>query len=293
MTGLWVVAVRAALPSPRPQGWQAFQQAVGLAEAGVPRVVLVGDAGIIDGVPGDLQEWLGRPLPPTLEIRRPGRRFRPPIAGLLFRRTLAGLRDPDATLLCRDPRVAASEGGRWRAVVLEWHVRPDPSDPRHAAALSSADLHVTVAAGLASDLVEAGVTRDRVRVLPNACGLDRDRATRRRSNPGGPVVAMGLHRRGGLDLALEAWRRHPDLPLLRVAGRDQGGARIGRWSQRIEDDPALRGRVELIGPRGGGSARSSWTTPPLGWPCIPGTPTRRRGCARFRWPTPQAPACPW
>lgn len=250
--GTWVVAVRAALPSPRPQGWQAFQQAVGLAEAGVPKVVLIGDAGLSDGVPGSMAAWLGRDLPPGLEVVRPARRHRPPLAGWLFRKALRSRRDLDSTLLCRDARVAAAERGLWRRVVLEWHVRPDPADPTHAAALKAADLHVTVAAGLACDLREAGVPAERVQILPNACGLDPERATRRAPDPRAPVVAMGLHRRSGLDVALEAWRRHPDLPPLRVAGRDQGGARVGGWQRQIDSDPSLRGRVELVGGRWGG-----------------------------------------
>jgi len=250
----WVVAVRAALPSPRPQGWQAFQQAVGLAESGVPSVTLVGDAAIADGVPGSLEGWLGRPLPPTLTVLRPSRRHRPPIAGLLFRRTLAKLRDPATTLLCRDPRVAAAEGGRWRSILLEWHVRPDRADPVHAAALAASDLHVTVAAGLAEDLRQAGVRPDQVLVIPNACGLDPARAASRAAGPSDvlrPVLAMGLHRRDGLELALEAWRRDPRLPPLWIAGRDQDGRRVRRWEADVSADPALRGRVRLVGPHWG------------------------------------------
>jgi glycosyltransferase involved in cell wall biosynthesis len=250
----WVVAVRAALPSARPQGWQAFQQAVGLAESGIPSVTLVGDAPLPDGVPDSMEAWLGRPLPNALRVVQPRRWHRPPGAGWLFRRAIRRLRHPDSVLLCRDARVAAAERGRWRRVVLEWHVRPDPDEPRHAAALAAADLHVTVAAGLAEDLRQAGVPSDRVLLLPNACGLDRGRARRRAADAtaaGGPVLALGLHRRDGLDLALEAWRRDPRLPPLWLAGRDQDGLRVGRWQERVRADPALRDRVRFLGARWG------------------------------------------
>ena len=225
-----VVAVRAALPSPRPQGWQALQQAVGLAELGVD-VVLVGDAGRPDGGPSTLESWLGRPLPSRLETRIPARPSRPPLAGLRFR--LAMLRSSGDVLLCRDPRVAAAQAGRWPLVVMEWHIQPDLADARHRAALVGADLHVTPAPGLRDDLRAAGVAP---LLLPNACGLDRDRALRRRAtrDPSAPVLALGLHRRGGLDDALLAWSRHPDLPPLRIAGRDQGGARVDGWQRRID-----------------------------------------------------------
>lgn len=250
----WVVAVRAALPSPRPQGWQAFQQAVGLARAGVEEVVLVGDAGLPDGGPSSLQDWLGTPLPPNLEVRVPARWRRPPTAGLLFRKALRGLRSPDAVLLCRDPRVAAAEGGHWGKVFLEWHVQPKPELRGHAAALAAADLHLPVSEGIRRDLLELGVSEDRISVLPNACGLDPARARDRwnRQTEGTvapkPVLALGLHRRAGLDVALEAWRREPSLPTLLVGGRDQGGERARLWQEQVEADDRLRGRVRLLGP---------------------------------------------
>lgn len=246
----WVVAVRAALPSPRPQGWQAFQQAVGLAEAGVPSVTLVGDAGISAGVPETLEEWLGRSLPSGLDVVRPGRRHRPPLAGLLFRRSLARARSRDRVLLCRDPRVAAAQAGRWGRVLMEWHVRPRPDLPRHRRALSGVDLHLAVAEGLAEDLRAAGVPDDRVRVLPNACGLDPGRAAAR-SGHGGLVVAIGLHRRGGLEQALDAWASDPSLPPLHIAGEDQDSTRTQGWRARIERDPRIAGRIQLGGPAWG------------------------------------------
>ena len=244
----WIVAVRAALPSPRPQGWQAFQQAVGLAEAGVSSVTLVGDPGMLEGVPPDLAGWLGRPLPPALVVVRPGRPHRPPMAGVLFRRNLARHRSRASVLLCRDPRVAAAQAGRWRRVLMEWHVRPDPT--RHRAALAGADQHVTVAAGLAEDLREAGVPAARILLLPNACGLDPARAAARTRGEGF-VVAIGLHRRGGLDQALDAWRVDPELPPLHIAGADQDGVRTGVWRESIQLDPLLRGRILLVGPAWG------------------------------------------
>ena len=246
----WVVAVRAALPSPRPQGWQALQMAAGLAEATGDEVHLVGDAALPDGGPTTLQAWLGRPLPPNLAVHVPARWHRPPAAGLLFRRALGRLRSSRRGLLCRDPRVAAHEVGRgWAAVVHEWHVRPRPDDSRHRRALDGADLHVAVAAGLDDDLARSGVGVARRLLLPNACGLDRQRAATRR--PGGAVVALGLHRRGGLDLALDLWSRRPDLPVLRIAGWDQGRERVGAWRSRLDRAPALAGRIELVGPRWG------------------------------------------
>ena len=249
----WVVAVRAALPSPRPQGWQAFQQAVGLVEAGVPSVTLVGDAAMAEGVPDHLGGWLGRPLPAGLRVVRPGRPHRPPVAGLLFRRHMARVRSRESVLLCRDPRVASAEAGRWRAVLREWHVRPDPRIARHREALAGADLHVTVASGLVADLRAAGVPAARILLLPNACGLDPARAAARGLG-GGLVLALGTHRRGGLDQALAAWRLEPTLPTLLIGGVDQGSSRVAGWRLRIEEDPLLRGRVELAG-AAWGSAR--------------------------------------
>jgi len=272
----WVVAVRAALPSPRPQGWQAFQQAVGLAEAGAGPVTLVGDAGMTEGVPPSLEQWLGRPLPATLTVARPGRRHRPPTAGVLFRRNLARVRSSKRVLLCRDPRVAAAQAGRWRRVLMEWHVRPDPGDRTHRAALRGAELHVTVAPGLAGDLAASGVPEERVLLLPNACGLDPDRAAGR-PRPDGPVLAMGLHRRSGLDLALDAWSGDPTLPPLWIAGVDQGRVRTDAWADRIGADPRLADRVRLVGPAWGAEREnlldcvSLWLAP---YPSDPDTRTR-------------------
>lgn len=239
-----VVAVRAALPSPRPQGWQALQMAAGFASLGVD-TTLVGDAGRPDGGPETLDDWLGQALPAALRLRIPATPSRPPLAGLRFRHALRRASGPDAVLLCRDPRVAAAQpASRWARVVMEWHVRP-PAPPHEA--LRRPDLHVTVARGLAEDLVAAGVPPDRVLLLPNACGLDPARALARRPAAGGPVVAMGLHRRGGLDLALDAWAGDPSLPPLHIAGRDQGGARTRAWNERIAARD-LAGRVRLLGP---------------------------------------------
>ena len=242
-----VVAVRAALPSPRPQGWQALQMAVGLADAGTT-VALVADAGRPDGGPVALADWLGRPLPDGLSVHVPPAVSRPPLAGLRFRFALRRQRAP--ILLCRDPRVAAAQPRRrWRHLVMEWHVRPDPSLPIHRAALRRADLHVTPAPGLWDDLRVAGLPAHRLLLLPNACGLDRSRARQRHAAApeNGPVLAMGLHRRGGLDLALRAWADHDDLPPLWIAGRDQGGVRVGGWQERI-DARGLGARVRLVGP---------------------------------------------
>ena len=164
-----VLAVRAALPSPRPQGWQALQFAAGLAEH-VP-TTLIGDAGRPDGGPATLERWLGRPLPAALTPVVPSRPSRPPLAGVLFRRALARAASPDAVLVCRDPRVAAAQPRRrWSHVVMEWHVRPEPG----YGALTRPDLHVTVARGLADDL--------------RACGADTDVV--RDGTPGQPIELM-------------------------------------------------------------------------------------------------------
>jgi glycosyltransferase involved in cell wall biosynthesis len=251
----WVVAVRAALPSPRPQGWQALQQAVGLAESGSGEVVLVGDAARADGGPADLEEWLGRPQPSNLRLVQSRSPHRPPLAGLLFRRGLGAVASPDRVLLCRDQRVAAAQSRRrWAAVVMEWHVRPDVTRRQDRLALARADLHVAPSPGLAADLRSAGLSEDRLALLPNACGLDPERARQRaagRRPDGAPVVAMGLHRRGGLDLALDAWAENPQLPPLWLVGRDEGGVRYDGWMRRIAADDRLRGRVSLLGPRWG------------------------------------------
>ena len=248
-----VVAVRAALPSPRPQGWQATQMAFAFASLGLP-TTLVGDPALPDGVPDTVNEWVGD-LPDCLDAVVPPAPLRPPMAGLRFRRALRTLQGTDALLLCRDPRVAAAQPrGRWGAVVMEWHVRPDPSDRRHRRALRRADLHVTVARGLADDLLAAGVRASRLLLLHNACGLDVDRAARRRASlgAGGPhhVLALGLHRRSGLDDALDAWASAPTLPPLHIAGRDQGGVRVGAWAVRL-DALGLTDRVKLMPPAWG------------------------------------------
>jgi len=254
----WVVAVRAALPSPRPQGWQALQQAVGLAESAQSEVHLVADAARADGGPSTVDAWLGRGLPNRLHLHQSGSPHRPPLAGLIFRRSLRVLARSDRVLLCRDARVAASASrrgrARWAAVLMEWHVRPDPTLRNHRRALERADIHITPAPGLRQDLLALGLSEERVALLPNACGLDVDRArSRARATPGpnAPVVALGLHRRGGLDLALDAWAAEPALPPLWLVGRDQGAVRYDDWMSRIERDERLRGRVRLVGPSWG------------------------------------------
>tara|TARA_Y100001968_G_scaffold319235_1_gene350477 strand:+ start:111 stop:974 length:864 start_codon:yes stop_codon:yes gene_type:complete len=174
---------------------------------------------------------------------------------LLFRYLLSRLVSRQRVLLCRDPRVAAAQAGwarqRWAAVVMEWHVQPQPQLRSHRLALKRADLHLTPAPGLLEDLHSAGVSPERTRLVPNACGLDRVRASRRaarEAQPGGPVLAMGLHRRDGLELALSTWQRYPQLPELWIAGRDQGSLRYHAWMRRIETTPGLRSRIKLLGP---------------------------------------------
>jgi glycosyltransferase involved in cell wall biosynthesis len=251
----WVVAVRAAVPSPRPQGWQALQQAVGLAESGCEEVHLVADAGRGDGGPDTADAWLGRSLPEALRLHQTRSPHHPPLAGVLFRRRLNSLVSTDRLLLCRDPRVAASAPTRgrrhWAAVLMEWHVRPDPAVTSHRRALERADLHLTPAHGLFADLIAAGVPEERVVLLPNACGLSAQRArVRAEVKPArdAPVLALGLHRREGLDLALDAWASHAPLPPLWLVGRDQGAVRYDGWMNRIDRDQRLRGRVRLLGP---------------------------------------------
>lgn len=261
MSGPWVVAVRAAMPSPRPQAWQALQMAAGLADTG-RSVTLIADAGRPDGGPPDPAGWLAR-WPDTLDAALPAKPHRPPLAGFLFRRSLRAHASAASVLLCRDPRVVGAAAGRFAAVVHEWHVRPDPRNPRHVGA-RGADWHVTVASGLRADLLAFGVPEDRILLLPNACGLDPQRAAARAGLQGRFVVALGLHRRGGLDLALDAWAQAPDLPPLRLAGRDQGGQRTAAWRARIAQDPRLAGRVELAGPAWG-PAREDLLDGALAW----------------------------
>jgi glycosyltransferase involved in cell wall biosynthesis len=139
---------------------------------------------------------------------------------------------------------------------MEWHERFDATDPQHCGALG-ADLHLVVARAMEEDLRVAGIPSERIHRLPNACGLDPDRARRRamllshRIDSKSPVLALGLHRRGGLDLALDVWATDESLPTLLLAGRDQGAIRTDRWQNRVDGDPRLRGRVQLIGPSWG------------------------------------------
>jgi hypothetical protein len=262
------------MPSPRPQAWQSLQQAVGLGEAGAPSVSLIADAPILDGVPSSLADWMGRELPAEVQVKVPTRRSRPPWAGVRFRHQLRGLRSRDSILLCRDPRVAASEAGRWRAVLHEWHVRPDPGNSVHLAALRGVDHHITPAPGIAVDLAEAGIPPDRVHLLPNACGLDPLRADGRRRSPGSGVLAMGLHRREGLETAFAAWALDPTLPVLQIAGRDQGGARVDAWAGDSPDP-----RIRFLGPVWG-KAREDLLDTAAVWlaPYPDGELTRTRLC---------------
>jgi hypothetical protein len=238
------VAVRAALPSPRPQGWQAAQMARGLAECGV-RVRLVGDAARPDAGPSTVADWTG-PLPETLALAIPARPARPPWAGLRFRAALG--RSTSDLLVARDARVLGYHAARrYPLRIFEWHERPDRARADHRAALASADLHVAVSPGLVADLAALAI---RARWLPNACSLDRTAAARRAAHPaaGGPVLILGLHRRGGVDAALAAWEDHADLPDLWLGGRDADGLRATAWAARIAASPSLRRRVRLIGP---------------------------------------------
>ncbi len=253
-----MVAVRAALPSPRPQGWQALQQAVGLAEIVQSDVHLVADAARGDGGPNTVDAWLGRALPKGMSLHQSRLPHRPPLAGLIFRRNLRALARNDRVLLCRDARVAASASrrgrARWAAVLMEWHVRPDPTKRSHRRALERADVHITPAPGLREDLLALGLSEQRVVLLPNACGLDVERAQlRAEAKPAhdAPVLALGLHRRDGLDLALDAWAAEPALPPLWLVGRDQGAVRYDGWMSRIERDERLCDRVQLLGPSWG------------------------------------------
>lgn len=251
----WVVAVRAAMPSPRPQAWQAFQQAEALASVVREPVVLVADAGRPDGGPTDLADWLGRPVSRNLSVCRPQSPSRPPLAGLRFRRNLAKHRSRDAILLARDPRVVAAEARRpWKGVLMEWHVRPRPDSRVHRRVLAGPALHLTPSDGIAAELRKAGVDPSRIVLIPNACGLERESA-RRRAASGKPaqlpVLAIGLHRRSGMDLALDAWRSDSTLPQLVIAGTDQGNVRWAAWHRAIQEDSRLAGRVQLVGPRWG------------------------------------------
>jgi glycosyltransferase involved in cell wall biosynthesis len=150
--------------------------------------------------------------------------------------------------------VAAAERGKWRRILLEWHVRPSPEGRGHIAALRAADLHIPVSVGIRDDLLDLGLPERLVAVVPNACGLDPARAELRcgaqpaERSSGRPVLALGLHRRGGLDQALAAWRQDPHLPTLWLAGRDQGAVRTSAWQRQVADDPALRGRIRFLGP---------------------------------------------
>ena len=253
----WVFAVRAAMPSPRPQAWQSLQQAVAFAACVDGSIPLVADACLAHGGPSALVPWLGHPKPAALNPHIPDRWSRPPLAGFRFRRSLAALRHPQSILWCRDARVAAHEAGRsgnsrrWRAIVLEWHVRPRPEDLAHRNALAATILHVPVAEGLAADLRDCGVPESQVALVPNACGLARDRALQRaRTRPRGrlPILALGLHRRPGLDEALVAWAQQPDLPPLWIGGLDVDGLRVNAWRRKVQDNPRLQGRVRFVGP---------------------------------------------
>ena len=277
--GRWVVAVRAAMPSPRPQAWQAFQQAVGLAQSGLPEVVLVADAALPDGGPDALEDWLGHPLPKPLRVLVPARWHRPPLAGLLFRRSLRSLRSPGATLLCRDPRVAATEGRRWRRLLLEWHVRPNPEQPSHRRALEAADLRVWWCC----------------RTLVGSALLVRCAELRQ---SGSPAPRLGRCSRWGCIVGL-VWTRRwtpggPRPTCLRscsVAGtRGRSVRRPGR--ARLTPTLASAGGSASWGRFGGPSGRSSWIRWDSGFASTPVTRTALTVFARCRWPMPLAQVFP-
>jgi glycosyltransferase involved in cell wall biosynthesis len=236
-----VVAVRAHVPAPRPQGFQALQQAVGLAELGVVTTFLAHPARGLEA-PAALQTWLGRTLPPKLTVRVPERDLGATVRGLQLRASLLALRSRERVLLCRDPKIAAAEVGRWAFVAHEWHEAPRPDDAAHRETLGRVDLHVPVAPGLRELLRAAGVPAERVLLLPNASSLRRERAARRRdgwTSGQGPVLVLGLHRRPGARDVLAAWDQDARLPDLLVAG-EREGTDLPRWLGARPGDPRIR-----------------------------------------------------
>lgn len=248
----WWIGLRAHLPSARPQAWQSAQQARALARIGedvlqvcfAPRPE---GAFSLDDLP---------PLDPRgggkHAVEQPPQTWGPPRRGLWFRARCA-----EAPARCDLALVRDDGPGPWlRAAAAlrspfprlrEWHERPAPS------ALHDGDLHLPVSAGFADDLRARGIPASSIEVLPNACGLDRRRATQRltRPAPSPSVLTLGLHRRAALDLALRCWSTHRDLPILRLGGRDEGGTRTGAWARTVAEDRDLGGRITLIGPQWG------------------------------------------
>lgn len=258
--------MRAHVPSVRPQAFQAWQQARGLADAGADVEFLSfagrgtdgfpieSEAARTGGPPGDeARRSLDAGPDPSVTIgpwrhRTSPAAWGPPLRGVWLRAAL--LRSRRDMVLLRDPRLVPFIP-RSATLLLEWHERPTAATG--SMALARPQRHLPVSVGFAAELLAAGVPASRIEVLPNHCGLDRGRAATRveRWTGDGPILTMGLLRRDVLEPLLAVWAADPVLPPWWIVGRDEEGERLRRLQTAIAGEPRLAGRVRLLPPSWG------------------------------------------
>ncbi|MEJ5171206.1 MAG: glycosyltransferase family 4 protein, partial [Fimbriimonadales bacterium] len=111
--------------------------------------------------------------------------------------------------------------------------------------LRDVDLYLAVSEYVRAVVIETGLAPERVRVKPNFLSPDPGLGPSARS---GAAYVGRLSEEKGIHTVLEAWRRHPELPPLTVAGdgpcrkdveRDAGSERV-RFLGSVQREEALR-----------------------------------------------------